>query len=319
VKVLVSGTHGLVGAAVCRELLDDGHLVVTLTRPAGGTAGMDPALRAEDSATRRGVVAWDPQDGRLALEDLEATGPFDAVVHLAGASIAGRRWSTAWRREIRGSRVGPTRLLTERLAQLGAPPPVLVCASAVGFYGSRGDEELTEVSSQGAGFLADVCAEWEAAGEPLRAAGTRVVHLRSGIVLAPHGGLLGRMLPVFRWGFGAPLGDGAQYVSWITLRDEVAVVRRALVDDALDGPINACAPNPVTNADFTGALAEALGRHVFPLAAPRGVLELALGREMAAELLFASQRALPARLATVGHTFADPRIEAGLVDLLAPR
>jgi uncharacterized protein len=312
VKVLLSGAHGLVGSALSRRLRAEGHLVVVLTRPAGRTAPVDATVRAEDAGNGAGIVPWEPDAGLLEIDDLERAGPYDAVVHLAGAPIGGRRWTGAWKREIRSSRVDPTGLLARRLAALAVRPPVLVSASAVGYYGSRGDEELTEVSAQGDGFLAEVCARWEAATAPAGAAGIRVVHLRSGIVLDAKGGILARMMPPFRWGLGARLGSGEQYVSWITLDDEVGVILRSIGDVAISGPLNACAPGPVTNAAFTTALVEAIGRRPTRLAVPPLALRVALGAEMADELLLVSQRAIPSRLVALGHRFAHPDITSGL-------
>ncbi len=301
-RVLLSGSHGLVGRALGATLASGGHTVVPLLRhPAPtGTPG----------------VGWDPAGGTVDEAALAALGPYDAVVHLAGAGIGDRRWSAAYQREIRHSRAGPTRLLAGTAAGLHPVPAVFVSASAVGYYGDRGDEVLTEESGPGTGFLAEVCGDWEAATAPAEGA-TRVVRLRTGIVLDRRGGALARQLPLFRLGLGARLGGGDQYVSWITLADEVAAIVRAVEDARLVGPVNLCAPAPVTNAEFTRALGRALHRPA-ALAVPRRAVEILLGTEMAGELLFSSQRAVPARLEAVGHPFAHPELDGALGAVLAP-
>ncbi|HUZ09729.1 MAG TPA: TIGR01777 family oxidoreductase [Acidimicrobiales bacterium] len=304
-NVLMSGGHGLIGGALTRRLRDDGHRVVHLVRPTG-----PPASPAADA------VAWDPPNGRVDHGALERSGPIDAAVNLAGAGIGDRRWTPARRRLITASRRDPTRLLAEVLANLAPKPSVLVSGSAIGIYGDRGDEPLTEESGAGSGFLADVCQAWESASGPASDAGIRVVRLRTGVVLAPVGGILARLLPPFRLGLGARLGTGRQYVSWVTLEDHVEVVVRALGDARLSGPLNATAPRPVTNAELTRALGRALGRPA-RLALPRPVLVAALGRDLADELLLASQRALPARLETLGHRFVHPDIDSALTSVLA--
>lgn len=302
-RVLLSGAHGLVGGALTAALRGDGVEVVILARP-----------QAPDDAGSA-AVPWDPGQGHVDHRALDAQGPYDAVVHLAGAGIGDRRWSPARRHQILDSRTRPTRLLAEAVAAMSPPPSAFVCASAVGYYGDRGAEILTEESHRGAGFLAEVSAAWEEAASPAAAA-TRVVNLRSGIVLAPHGGALGRQLPLFRLGLGGRLGSGQQYVSWISLADEVAVVRRAIDDGRLAGPVNAVAPAPVTNAELTRALGRALGRPTL-LAVPAPLLAVAFGREMAGELLLASQRVHPARLAAGGHRFVHPDIDQALAWVLA--
>ncbi|MGH9093285.1 MAG: TIGR01777 family oxidoreductase, partial [Acidimicrobiales bacterium] len=261
------------------------------------------------------TVAWDPAAGTVDRDALQRLGPFTAVVHLAGAGIGDRRWTGGRRRELVASRVGPTRLLAGVVAAMDPPPEVLVSASAVGFYGDRGDEELSEDSAGGTGFLADLCRDWELAAATV-ADRVRVVHLRSGIVLDAGGGALARQLPLFRLGLGGRLGSGRQYTSWITLEDEVAVVRRAVQDDRLAGPVNAVAPDPVTNAELARALGGALHRPAL-LPVPRPALELALGAGMAREMVLASQRVLPARLAAAGHGFAHPTIDLALAAVLA--
>jgi hypothetical protein len=240
---------------------------------------------------------WDPAAGRLQLEpDL----PLDAVVHLAGENIA-QRWTAAAKARIRASRVDATRLFCEALARLPQPPKVLVCASATGYYGDRGDEVLDESSVAGTGFLPEVCQAWEAATEPARQRGIRVVHLRLGIVLARHGGALAKMLPAFRLGLGGRLGTGRQFWSWIALEDVVRVAELALLDERLSGAVNVVAPEATTNARFTEALARSLRRPAF-LSVPRFAVSALLG-QMGREALLASARVRPSRLLTLGFQF----------------
>ncbi len=303
-NILLSGAGGLIGRAFADQAASRGDQVVPLVRPESA------------AADRPGPsVAWDVAAGTVDRAALDRLGPFDAVVHLAGAGIGDRRWTATRRREIRDSRVRSTRLLATVLPSLDQPPRVLVSASAVGYYGDRGAEWLTEESGAGAGFLADVCRAWEAEAEAIDGR-LRVVRLRSGIVLTDRGGALARQLPLFRLGLGGRLGTGRQYVSWITLDDHLAVVRRAIDDDRLAGPVNATAPVPVTNAELTAALGRALKRPAIA-PAPRPALRLALGRQLADELLLAGQRAVPAQLTAVGHSFAHPDIDTALGSLFA--
>ena len=304
-NVVMGGAHGLIGRALAGRLRNDGHRVIRLVRPAGHAAPPDPD-----------AVSWDPANGRIDRDALERSGPVHAAVNLAGAGIGDRRWTPARRRLIAASRRDSTRLLADALVDLSPRPAVLVSGSAVGIYGDRGDEELTEESGPGSGFLPDVCRDWEAAAVPAADAGIRVVWLRTGLVLAPAGGILTRLLPPFRLGLGARLGTGRQYVSWITLDDEVEAVVRILDDDRLSGPVNATAPGPVTNAELTRALGRALHRPA-GLAVPRAALTAVLGRDMADELLLASQRVRPAKLEAVGHRFAHPDIGSALAAVLA--
>jgi uncharacterized protein (TIGR01777 family) len=290
-RALVSGASGLVGRALVGHLEARGDFVVPLVRRDGASG-----------------VRWDPKTGRF--DDVAAEG-FDAVVHLAGENVAARRWTDRQRTEIRDSRVGGTRLLAEHLAGLGRPPRVLVCASAVGFYGDGGGVACTEASPRGRGFLAEVCELWEAASGPASARGIRVVTLRIGLVLATEGGAaLPRMLPAFRMGLGAQLGDVKQWMSWIALADLVAVIERAITDETLRGPVNAVAPEPVTNAEFTATLAHMLGRPAF-LAVPALVLRAVLGG-MADELLLSGARVIPARLQDAGFSFEHTKLESTL-------
>lgn len=295
-KVLVSGSSGLIGSALVPSLTAGGHSVTRLVR----------------SKLKKGEaeVWWDPLGGTLDATGLDG---FDGVVHLAGENITGR-WTARKKAKIRDSRVKGTELLAQTLAGRAQPPKVMVCASAVGYYGDRGDEILREGSPPGSGFLAQVCTEWEAAAEPARQKGIRVVHLRMGVVLSPDGGALAKMLPPFKMGVGGKVGSGNQYMSWIALDDVVGAIEHALTTEALRGPVNAVAPYPVTNLEFTQALGRVLSRPtVFPM--PAGAARLAFG-QMADELLLASARVEPARLSASGYRFRYPTLESALRHLL---
>ena len=296
-RVVVSGSSGLIGRSVASALRARGDVVTPLVRrpPAPGEA------------------KWDPVAGTI---DADALDGADAIVHLAGAGIGDKRWSAARRQEIMASRVGATALLARSTASLTAPPAVMVSASAVGFYGDRGDEELTEDSGPGTGFLAEVCRAWEDATGPAVGAGVRVVRLRSGVVLSTRGGALARQLPLFRFGIGGRLGSGRQWLSWISLPDEVGVVLHALDEPAVQGPVNATAPAPVTNRTFTRALGLALHRPAV-MAVPGLALRIALGSDLATEMVLAGQRVVPSRLTTTGYAFAHPDIDGALAALLA--
>ncbi len=296
-KVLVSGSTGLVGSALVRDLAGGGHGVTRLVRSFPG-AGLDG-------------VRWDPEAGAVDLEGMEG---HDAVVHLAGENIAGARWTPGRKARIRDSRVGGTRQLCDALQRLDRPPAVMVCASATGYYGDRGPEVLCEESPPGKGFLADVCREWEAATEGAARKGLRVVNLRIGMVLSAEGGALAKMLPAFRAGAGGRIGSGEQYMSWIALPDLVGVIRHALSSASLQGPVNAVAPHPVTNREFTKTLGRILGRPTVALL-PAFAARLLFG-EMADELLLASTRAAPAKLLASGYRFAFPELETALRPLL---
>jgi len=296
VRILVTGTSGLIGSALACFLGAGRHHVTRLVR-----AQPRPG---------RGEVRWDPAAGTL---DPMALQGFDAAVHLAGESIA-QRWTPERKAKILTSRARGTRLLSESFARLTQPPRVFVCASAIGYYGNRSDEILTEESASGSGFLAEVCREWEAACEPAARKGVRVVNLRLGMVLSSAGGVLGRMLLPFRLGLGGRIGSGKQYMSWIALDDLVAAILHALTCDKLRGPVNVVAPHPVTNLEFTQTLGRVLHRPtVFPV--PAWAARLALG-EMADELLLASARVTPARLAASGYVFQYPELEGALRHLL---
>jgi uncharacterized protein (TIGR01777 family) len=296
-KILISGSTGLVGSALMPALQSSGHETIRL-------------VRSSSSGTRpqKGSVIWDPVHGQLNPADLEG---IDAAIHLAGENIAASRWTPAQKARIRESRVAGTRLLAETLAKLKAPPKTLVCASAIGFYGDRADQRLNEDSPAGTGFLADTCREWEAAATPAADREIRVVHLRTGIVLASQGGALAKMLTPFRLGVAGIIGSGQQYMSWISLDDLVAVISFALTKGTLRGPVNAVAPNSVTNHEFTKTLGRVLRRPtVFPM--PAFAARLAFG-EMADALLIASTRVEPNRLIDAGFRFRFPELEAALV------
>ncbi|HEX6236924.1 MAG TPA: TIGR01777 family oxidoreductase [Acidimicrobiales bacterium] len=292
-QVAVTGSSGLIGSALTRSLRSDGHAVRPLVR------------RPSDDP---GAIRWDPADGTI---DAAALGGVDAVVHLAGAGIGDKRWSAARKREILESRTRGTGLIARTVAGLDPPPSVLVSASGVHFYGDRGDEVLTEASDPGDGYMADVVEAWEAAAQPAVDAGIRTVHARSGVVLAAHGGMLPRLVPLFRLFLGGRMGSGRQWMSWIALDDEVAALRFLMDDDSVAGPVNVVAPNPVTNAELTRALGRVLHRPTVvtvPAFGPR----LVAGREMADELLFGSLRVVPRILTDAGFAFSHPEIEDAL-------
>lgn len=295
--VAITGSTGLVGSALVASLTEDGHQITRLVRRSS---------RAPDEAS------WDPQGGDLDPQTLQHV---DAVVHLAGEPIGERRWTDEQKRRIRDSRVESTRLLAETLATMDNGPGVLACASGADYYGDRGDEVLTEDSGPGTSFLAQVCVDWEAAADPAREAGVRVAHLRTGLVLARQAVALKRLLLLFRVGLGGRFGSGRQYWPWIALDDVVGLYRATMGDEPLQGPVNAVAPEPVTNAEFTRALARVLRRPaVVPV--PRFGPKLVLG-ELADTLLFHSKRALPERALAHGYDFAHPHIEQALHHVLA--
>ena len=297
-RVAVSGSTGLVGSEVVTVLSGGGHEVVRLVRRVPS-----PGEKA---------VQWDPVTREVDAAGLEN---FDAAVHLAGENIASGRWNAARKAAIRDSRVNGTRFLCDALAGLTRPPKTLVCASAVGYYGDRGEERLTEESPPGTGFLAEVCREWEAASAPAARKGIRVVALRIGMVLSPKGGALARMLPLFRAGLGGVIGGGRQYVSWVAIDDLPNIILHALQRGDLSGPVNAVAPRPVTNREFTETLGTALSRPT-PLPVPAFALRLAVGGEMADALLLASARVIPRRLEETGYRFRFAVLSAALRHLL---
>jgi uncharacterized protein len=299
-KIIVSGSSGLVGTALIDSLRPDGHSIGRLVR-SGSAATADATSQ---------MIRWEPPTGSIDLAAIEGA---DAVVHLAGASVAGGRWTASRKQVLRQSRVDATRHLVAGLAQLKEKPHVLVSASAIGYYGERGDEKLTEMSAPGNDFLAQLCRDWETEAAKAEREGIRTIMLRFGIILAPHGGALQQMLRPFRLGVGGRLGSGSQWMSWITLEDVVGVIRCVLEKDSARGPMNAVAPNPVTNAEFTSALAGALHRPAL-LPAPRFALGLALG-EMANALL-ASQRVFPEKLGGMGYAFRHPQLKEALGAIL---
>jgi uncharacterized protein len=305
-KIVVSGSTGLIGSALKRALERQGG-------GGGGGGGHDvvPLVRRRVSPGER-ALAWDPARGTIDREGLEGV---DAVIHLAGESVFGR-WSPAKKQRIRDSRVLGTRLLSDAIANLRRPPATLISASAIGYYGDRGDESLTEQSTSGDDFLARVAREWEAATVSAARAGIRVVTMRNGVVLTPVGGALAKMLPAFRLGLGGPVGSGHQYVSWIALEDMVNAIVYLLNTQTLTGPVNMTAPAPVTNRQLATALGKVLGRPA-GLTVPAFALKIAFGAEGAA-MLGSGQRVLPARLIASGFRFVFTEIEPALRHLLAP-
>lgn len=296
-KILVTGSTGLVGSVLIPALESKGHRIVRLVRNA--------------PKNKETEIFWDPEKGTLNADELEG---LDAIVHLAGENLAEGRWTEEKKRRIRESRVKGTRLLSEALAKLKRKPEVLVSASAVGFYGNRGDEILTEQSASGSDFVAEVCREWELATQPAAQAGVRVVNLRFGVIFASEGGALKKILLPFKMGVGGKLGSGRQYMSWITLDDAVGVIEFALENEKLRGPVNTVAPDAVTNKEFTKALGSALSRPtIFPV--PAFALRLAFG-EMADETLLTSQRVEPARLKEEGYVFKHPELKTALQHVL---
>jgi uncharacterized protein (TIGR01777 family) len=302
-KILIAGATGLIGTALAASCLRDGLAVSALVRDVGRAAPRLPGVA---------LHAWDGTRGQPAPE---AFAGVDVVVNLVGEPIAGRRWSDARKVRLRESRVLSTRSLVDALRDLPARPRVLLQASGTGFYGDRGDDLLTEASSTGAGFLAEISRDWEAEAQKAVELGTRVTVLRTGLVLARAGGFLGKLLPLFRLGLGGHVGTGKQWLPWIHLDDEIALLRHAMATEAAAGVLNAVAPEPVTNAEFTRVLGRVLHRPVI-LAAPTFALRLALGGEMAEDLLLASQRAMPVRTLDTGFKYRHPLLEPALKDLI---
>ena len=299
-RVLVSGSTGLVGTALIESLERQGHKVARLVRQ--GTA-----VKGTASEER---IAWDPVGGGFDAARAEGA---DALVHLAGASIAGGRWNGARKELLRTSRIDATRHLMGALARLQRPPSTVVAASAIGYYGSRGDELLTEASAPGNDFLAGLCREWER--EQVRGAefGARVVNLRFGVILSKSGGALPRMALPIKMGVGGKLGSGRQWMSWVTLAETIRIIELALANAALAGPVNVVTPNPEQNSDFTKVLAKTLHRSA-PLPAPVFALRLALG-EMADALLLSSQRVVPSKLLGAGYSFEQPNLAQALAGI----
>jgi len=296
-RVAITGSTGLIGTALSEALIADGHQVTRL-------------VRGEVHGT--GEVRWNPAAGTIDATALEG---HDAVVHLAGVGIGDHRWTAEHKAAVLDSRVKGTSLLATTLGGLTSPPAVLASASAVGYYGDRGTQPLTEADGPGTGFLADVVRQWEEAARPAADAGIRVATMRSGVVLTDRGGALDKQLLPFKMGLGGRVGSGDQYLSWISLDDEVAAIRHLLATETIRGPVNLTSPAPVTNLEFTKALGEVLGRPTV-LPVPKLALTTMFGKEMVAEMLYAGQRVLPAVLQASGFTFRDVEIEAALRRIL---
>lgn len=293
-RVLITGASGLIGAALTSYLTDRGHVVVGLSRQ-----------------ERDGFVLWDPKKGTI--DEPGLTG-IEAVVHLAGASVASGRWTTARKKEIVESRVHATRVLVDALGRMEQPPSVLVSASGSGYYGVTGDRAVDEDAKPGEGFLADLCQQWEREAERASEFGVRVVYLRTGVVLTPKGGALARLLPIFRARLGGPVGDGCQWMSWISIDDLLAIIDQMLVRQEWKGPVNAVSPAPVRNGLFSSELGRVLGRPS-ALPAPAFALKIMFG-EMAKETILASSRLRPRRLVDSGFQFQHDTLTKALEHLL---
>lgn len=296
-RILMTGGTGLIGRHLCRSLLAAGHELTVLSR------------KPETVAVKCGAAV----QPMAKLDEWGRDRVFDAVINLAGEPIVDERWTDKRKQVLRDSRIALTEALVQRIAAAVQKPKVLLSASAIGYYGGRGDEALSEDSGAGNDFPANLCLGWEAAALAAQKHGVRVCLLRSGLVLSREGGLLGRMLPPFRLGMGARVGDGKQWMSWVHIDDHVAMVQRLLRDDQMSGAFNLTAPGPVTNREFTAELAAALRRPA-PFVAPAALLKLSLGE--AASLLLEGQRVLPARMQAAGFTFRFPVLGAALQDLL---
>ncbi|MEV5876361.1 TIGR01777 family oxidoreductase [Streptomyces sp. NPDC052101] len=301
-RVAITGSTGLIGSALTRSLLADGHQVVRLVRDRSATAPRDGSASAH----------WDPVAGRVEPGALDGV---DAVVHLAGAGVGDKRWTAAYKRQIRDSRVRGTDTIARACAASAAPPRVLLSASATGYYGDTGERTVDESEPAGNDFLSCVCVDWEAAADPARQAGIRVVHPRTGLVVSAKGGAFGRLFPLFRLGLGGRLGSGDQYWPFISLTDHIAALRFALGTEELSGPVNFTAPEPLTNREVTRALSRALHRPAFA-AVPAFALRVALG-EFAASIT-CSARVVPTALRQAGFSFAHPTIGAALDSVLRP-
>ena len=295
-KILISGSTGFIGSALIPHLKQFGHRIVCLVRSS-------PSSKIEH-------ILWDPDEGVIE-KSLES---FDAVIHLSGENIIELRWTKSKKVRIYNSRIRSTKLLVNTLARLTYPPRTFLCASALGYYGNCGDEEVTESSVGGEGFLAQVCQDWEAATQPAAQKGMRVVNLRFGMVLDGRGGALSNMLPLFRWGLGGYVGSGEQFVSWIVRRDILQAIQFILENVALRGPVNVVSPHPVTNKEFARTLGSVLSRPAF-LSLPAAVAKLFFG-EVAEEMLLTSVRAKPKRLLDLGFKFHYPDFETALEFIL---
>ena len=292
-RVLVTGSSGLIGRELVAELGRQGHEVTRLVRRPAATAG---------------EASWDPSAGTIEADKLEGHA---AAVHLAGAGIGDHRWSDDHKRAVLDSRVQGSGLLARTLAGLDQPPAVLISGSAVGYYGYESDQPMTETSPKGRGFLADVVAAWEEAAAPAQEAGIRTVRIRSGVVLTAKGGALRKQLLPFKLGIGGRLGDGEQWLSWISLDDEVAAIIHLLTSESTQGPVNVTSPQPVTNKEFTATLGRVLKRPTF-MPVPTPALHALFGTEMTKEMLLGGQKVLPAKLEESGYTFAHPILEEAL-------
>ena len=291
-KVLISGSTGLLGTALVRNLETSGHSVTRLVRP--------------NSSTVQNGIAWDPSTGTLDARQLEG---LDAAIHLSGENVASRRWTAEQKARIRDSRVKSTELLASTLARLDSPPKVFASASATGYYGDRGGEILTEGAAPGSDFLAGVGVEWERATAPAEEAGIRVVNMRTSVVLTAAGGMVATVGPIFKLGLGGRLGSGAQYLSWISRQDIIRAMEWILERDDLSGPVNLCSPNPVTNSEFTRTMGSVLRRPaLFPV--PRFALRITQGE--ITDMLLASVRAVPDALIASGFEFNHPHLEDAL-------
>ncbi len=295
-KIVISGASGLIGTQLVAKLSSSGHEVVRLVR----------------RSPKPGEIQWNPKSGTLDAAALEGV---DAVIHLSGAGIGDKRWTDGYRKEILDSRTATTALLATTMASLSRKPSVFLSGSAIGIYGARNDEQLTEVSTHGTGFLAEVCEQWEAAAKPAVDAGIRTVYLRTGIVLSPKGGALKKLLPLFKLGVGGKFGSGKQWQSWISIDDEIGAIEHLLTAN-VSGAVNLTAPNPVTNAEFTKVLASVLKRPAI-VPVPTFAPKILLGGELADALLFTGQRVIPAALNASGYMFKHTTLESAFRSLLS--
>ena len=295
-KIVISGASGLIGTQLVAKLSTSGHEVVRLVR----------------RSPKSGEIQWNPKSGTLDAAALEGV---DAVIHLSGAGIGDKRWTSSYRKEILDSRTTTTALLAKTIASLSRKPSVFLSGSAIGIYGARNDEQLTEVSTHGTGFLAEVCEQWEAAAKPAVDAGIRTVYLRTGIVLTPKGGALKKLLPLFKLGVGGKFGNGKQWQSWISIDDEIGAIEHLLTAN-VSGAVNLTAPNPVTNAEFTKVLASVLKRPAI-VPVPTFAPKILLGGELADALLFTGQRVIPAALNASGYMFKHTTLESAFRSLLS--
>lgn len=294
-RIAITGASGLIGTALSRRLTDDGHEVVPVVRSTPGD----------------GEIGWSITERRI---DDGAFDGIDAVIHLAGAGIGDHRWTESYKAELLESRTVGTSLVAQAVNDAADPPSVLLSGSAIGYYGSSLDTAFDETDPNGDGFLADICEAWEAAAGPAQAGGTRVVLLRTGIVLSADGGALKKQLPLFKFGLGGKMGSGDQWQSWISIDDEVGAIVH-LLDSDVSGPVNLTAPKPVTNAEFTDTLGDVLGRPTF-LPIPKFGPKLLLGAELADNLLFTGQKVLPTVLQGDGYEFSHPDLESALRHVL---